>query len=175
MAKLSQNISKLVFRRNIPFKMETYVLNCEMLQVLVEMDGIRTVAAIAAKLNRQVGDLVTTFATLYQQKLIFLVKPNPAIITQPAAKVTIIDNSKERTAGVFEKTDEAYKKEGPNERAVKCYENGLIFLKRRLYRKALHQFELALEFDPQNRLCHAYIQKILKLLKRDKNRHLRIT
>ncbi len=83
MTKLSQNISNLVFRRNIPLKLETYVLNCEMLQVLVEIDGIKTVAAIAGLLNKPVGELINTFATLYQQKLIFLVKPNPAIATQP--------------------------------------------------------------------------------------------
>jgi hypothetical protein len=83
MAKLSQNISNLVFRRNIPFKLETYVLNCEMLEVLVEIDGIKTVAAIAALLNKSVDQLINPFATLYQQKLIFLLKPNPAIAAKP--------------------------------------------------------------------------------------------
>lgn len=155
--------------------METYVLNCEMLQVLAEMDGIRTVAAIAAKLDRQVGDLVTTFATLYQQKLIFLVKPNPTIITQPATNVSIFDKPKERNSGGFLKANKAYKRGGSNRRAAKCYGNGLVFLRHRSYKKALHQFELALELDPQNRLCHAYIQKILKLIKREKNRRSRTT
>jgi len=86
MATRSQSISKLVFRRNIPFKLETYVLNCEMLQVLVEMDGIKDVGAIAAKLNKTVGKLVNTFATLYQQKLIFLVNPKAAMGTEPPVK-----------------------------------------------------------------------------------------
>ncbi len=86
MAKLSQNMSNLVFRRNIPFKLETYVLNCDMLQVLAEMDGIKNVAAIAADLDKGVEDLVTTLATLYQQKLIFLVKPDPSIVPQSDVK-----------------------------------------------------------------------------------------
>ena len=95
MAKLYQNISKLVFRRNIPFKLETYIVNCVMLQVLAELDGIKNVSAVAAKLNRKVQDLVTTFAALYQQKLILLVNPNPAVVSRPPPKITIRNDTKE--------------------------------------------------------------------------------
>jgi hypothetical protein len=95
MAKLYQNISTLVFRRNIPFKLETYIVNCEMLQVLAELDGIKNVSVVAAKLNRKVPDLVTTFAALYQQKLILLVKPNPAVVSTPPPKITIRNDIKE--------------------------------------------------------------------------------
>lgn len=95
MAKLYQNISNLVFRRNIPFKLESYIVNCEMLQVLAELDGIQNVSVIAAKLNKEVPDLVTTFAALYQQKLILLVKPNPAVVFHPPPKITILNDIKE--------------------------------------------------------------------------------
>lgn len=87
MNRMSQNISNLVFRRNIPFKMETYVLNCEMLQVLAEMDGIKDVAGIAAALNKPLGDMMTIFAALYRQKLIFLIKPDPSGAKHPSPKL----------------------------------------------------------------------------------------
>ena len=99
MAKLYQNISNLVFRRNIPFKLETYIVNCEMLQVLAELDGIKNVSVIAAKLNREISDLVTTFAALYQQKLILLVKPNPAVVSKPHLKNSIINDIKKIDSG----------------------------------------------------------------------------
>lgn len=175
MEKLSKNISRLVFKRNIPYKMETYILNCEMLQVLAEMDGIQTVAAIAAKLNRQVGDLVTTFATLYQQKLIFLVRPDPTIITQPSARGYGFHGSRMGITNGYENANALNGKAGCHDKANKYFEHGVLLLKRRFYKKALQQFELALELDPKNRLCHAYINRILKLLKRDVNRHLSAT
>lgn len=291
MAKLTQNISKLVFRRNIPFKLETYILNCEMLQVLAEMDGIKTVAAIAAELNKQVGDLVNAFAALYQQKLIFLVKPNLAAITQPIPKVQVADESKKSVGNGLEKesmqrepsdlpkkdagrhpteqsalqpacprkktgnqfnsaplntTDDSNsgrpgrgpfpkgslesniqhdakarksdvdifsinkpgstdprrtvnpmlpteqssrrfkhkkgnislsvdpKKQRPGAGAAEYFEKGLAFLRRRSYKEALHQFESALELDPQHRLCRANIQRIRKLLNKDKSEHYNI-
>jgi hypothetical protein len=250
-----------------------------MLQVLVEMDGIKNVAAIATILNKHVGDLVTTFATLYHQKLIFLVKPNPTIVSQsdlvenPSAKLNsigltrasvssmqikkdlsihhhvsrkmndnqillsgnhntiaesmsptfshnvrvdtkspitkinqntinskdsklvntipqkvnrtfhlpnsqLIDTHKVRDTrlplrpikgGVYgqkkaplPKFDQF--KECPTKEAMEYFEKGLAYLQRRSYKEALHQFQIALKLDPDNRLCRANIQRIKKVL-----------
>lgn len=279
MTKLSKNIPNLVFRRNIPFKLETYVVNCEMLQVLAELDGIKNVSDIAAGLNKQVSELVTTFATLYQQKLILSVKPNQSVIDPPPSKLDVSYNLKKindsnlkssslprqrsrlykqpfklnltekralrskryakelKTASdlhslgvsgesdshlqntiaaekrIFEFKTNSYsqkRKQNPdifrvnnpkridsgqafdtpfpsgrskaffkgknesiysesNEKTLEYFEKGLSFLKRRFYKEALHQFEKALELDPQNRLCRANIKRIRKILFDDSN------
>jgi len=286
MTKLSKNISNLVFRRNIPFKLETYVVNYEMLQVLAELDGIKNVSDIAARLNKQVSELMTTFATLYQQKLILSVKPNQAIVNHPPSKINISNDLKKinnnnlkssfllgqrsildkqpfrsnliekrvlrskkyikelktasnsRSSGVpgesdshlrntnaaeksafgfrtnsdsqkqkqdtdisrinnpkqidsnqafgtpfpsgrskafFKNNNESiYSDSNENiglsdEKILEYFERGLAFLKRRSYKEALHQFERALELDPQNRLCRANIKRIRKILYDDSN------
>jgi hypothetical protein len=87
MNRTSQNLSRLVFRRNIPVKMETYVVNCEMIQVLAEMDGTKDVTAIATALNKTLGDMMTIFAALYRQKLIFLVKSDLPGADRPSSSV----------------------------------------------------------------------------------------
>jgi hypothetical protein len=284
--KPTKNISNMVFRRNIPFKLETYVVNCEMLQVLAALDGIKNVSDIAAGLNKQVSELMTTFATLYQQKLILSVKPNHSVVNSPPSQINIsynlnkINDSDLKTSSllrqrpklneqpfsfnlvekralrskryakefnpasnihssgapgepdshfqnnhtaekkIFEfKTDSANQKQKrnrnifsinhpkqidssrklstpfssgrsnafskgkdtpihsdgditigfSNEEALEYFERGLSFSKQRSYKEALHQFEKALELDPQNRLCRANIKRIRKILEKGNN------
>jgi tetratricopeptide (TPR) repeat protein len=257
-----------------------------MLQVLAELDGIKNVSDIAAGLNKQVSELVTTFATLYQQKLILSVKPNQSVIDPPPSKLDIsynlkkindgnlkssslprqrsklnkqpfklnltekralrskryakepktasylhslgvsgdsdshlqntiaaekrifefktnsnsqkrkrnpdifrIDNPKQigssrafdtpfpsgRSKAYFKGKNESIYSESnekigfSNEKTLEYFEKGLSFLKRRSYKEALHQFEKALELDPQNRLCRANIKRIRKILFDDSN------
>jgi hypothetical protein len=44
--------------------------------------------------------------------------------------------------------------------AIEHFESGLAFLQRSAFEDALRQFEIALQLDPQNRLCRANIQRI---------------
>lgn len=48
--------------------------------------------------------------------------------------------------------------------SVKHFENGLAALQRGSYKKALAEFEAALQHDPENRICKANIQRIRKIL-----------
>ncbi len=272
MLKRSLNISEFVFRRNIPSRLETYVFNCEMLLVLTELDGIKTVAAVAGDMNKPVGELATTLAALYQRKLISIVKPGTVVFPRSIPKLpppgdtnTLLEpgqrlgRSKEaaeekpmagnmsfstnhrrklNAASILmpinhiktsnptinklkpQWTPPAFKPKGSDtavqesrvdifsinrpvksgsrpsfstrppagtppaesrvvslsgddengpgdSNALKHFEKGLAFLRRREYGDALQQFERSLEIDPQNRLCRANIQRIRKLLERE--------
>ncbi len=110
MSKRSLNISEIVFKRNIPSKLETYVFNCDMLRVLAEMDGTKTVAAIAADMNKAAGDLVTILAALYKRKLISIVKPRTTVLPRPVPEVLPAGDAKnlletrQRTGSLKEST-----------------------------------------------------------------------
>ena len=54
-----------------------------------------------------------------------------------------------------------------NIEAIEHFEEGLELLRRNAFKEALHQFEMALELDPQNRLCRANIQRIQEKLTPD--------
>jgi hypothetical protein len=257
-----------------------------MLQVLAALDGIKNVSDIAAGLNKQVSELMTTFATLYQQKLILSVKPNHSAVNSPPSQISIsynlnkINDSDLKTSSLlrqrprlnkqpfrfnliekrslrskryakefnsasnlhfsgapsesdshlqnthtaekktFEfKTDSENQKQKQNkdifsinhpkqinssrefntpfssgrsnafsrgkdapihsdgnitigfskDKALEHFERGLSFSKHRSYKEALHQFEKALELDPQNRLCRANIKRIRKILEKGNN------
>jgi hypothetical protein len=55
----------------------------------------------------------------------------------------------------------------PNAKGIEYFENGLVALQDKLYKEALIQFELAIDLDPQNRLCRANIQRIKRILGED--------
>jgi hypothetical protein len=55
----------------------------------------------------------------------------------------------------------------PNAKGIEYFENGLAALQDKLYKEALIQFELAIDLDPQNRLCRANIQRIKQILGED--------
>jgi predicted transcriptional regulator len=74
MLSMGDELSNLVFRRKISSEKTNYSLNFQMIRVLAEMNGTRTLAQVAESLNTPMAELKSTLAQLYRQGLIVEVK-----------------------------------------------------------------------------------------------------
>ncbi|MDJ0781998.1 MAG: hypothetical protein QNJ22_08495 [Desulfosarcinaceae bacterium] len=75
MASGSQRMSQMVFRRTFEESADGFMLDAQMLRILEQINGQRTIAQIAGRMGVTPIDLKPGLAKLYQQKLIQPVTP----------------------------------------------------------------------------------------------------
>jgi len=70
----SADFPALVFRRTLKERMEEFSLDNQMLSVLIELDGKKSVGTIASKVGMDIGTIRMIFSKLFKLNLIELVE-----------------------------------------------------------------------------------------------------
>jgi hypothetical protein len=77
---MGDKLSNLVFRRDISIENTRYTLDSQMIRVLAEMNGTRTLGQVAERLDTPMAELEAVLVRLYRQGLIVQVKTQSAVI-----------------------------------------------------------------------------------------------